>query len=59
MPDPEAAPATRAAVADQAIMLTLYDDTGHVASVEFDPLRTVGLAGRLLEAALPRLSRTW
>jgi hypothetical protein len=61
MPDPKAAPATRAAVADdgQAIMLTLYDNTGHVAAAELDPLRTVALVGRLLEAALLRLRQTW
>jgi hypothetical protein len=40
-------------------MLTLYDNTGHVAAVEPDPLRTVALAGRLLEAALPRLRQAW
>jgi hypothetical protein len=42
----------------QAIMLTLFGDTSYVAAVELDPLRTGALADRLLEAALPRLSRT-
>jgi hypothetical protein len=61
MPYPEAAPATHAAVADdgQAIMLTLYDNTGHVVAVELDPLHTMALAGRLFEVALPRLRRRW
>jgi hypothetical protein len=40
-----------------AIRMMLYDDTGTVATVEFGPVRAIGLASRLIEAAIPRLSR--
>jgi hypothetical protein len=36
--------------------LTLYSEAGTVASVELAPTRVVALAGRLIDAALPRLS---
>ena len=54
----EAAPACRAVVSDDGteIRLTLYSDAGAVASVVLDTARAVALAGRLIEAALSRLS---
>jgi hypothetical protein len=54
----EAAPACRAEVSDDGskIRLTLHSDADAVASVELDPTRVFALAGRLIDAALPRLS---
>jgi len=51
-------PASRAVVSDdgQAIRLTLYREDGKAASVELSPAAAVALAGRLIEAALPRLN---
>jgi len=36
--------------------LTLYREDGKAASVELSPAAAVALAGRLIEAALPRLT---
>ena len=54
----DVAPACRAVVSDDGteIRLTLYSDAGAVASVVLDTARAVALAGRLIEAALSRLS---
>ena len=51
-------PASRAVVSDdsQTIRLTLYAETGVVAAVELDPIRAITLAGKLIDAALPRLN---
>jgi hypothetical protein len=50
--------ASRAVVVDDGrqIRLTLYSETGAVASVTLDPVRAVALAQQLIAAALPRLS---
>jgi hypothetical protein len=50
-------PASRAVVSDdgQTIRLTLYAEIGAVAAAELDPIRAITLAGKLIEAALPRL----
>jgi hypothetical protein len=49
---------SRAVVSDDGreIRLTLYAEAGAVAAVVRDPVRAVALAGRLIAAALPRLS---
>jgi hypothetical protein len=54
----EWAPASRAVVRDdgQTIRMTLYAETGAVAAVELDPIRAVTRAGKLINAALPRLN---
>jgi hypothetical protein len=54
-----AVPATRAVVADddEEIRLTLYAEEGAVASAALDPIAAIGLAGKLIEAALLRLER--
>jgi hypothetical protein len=52
-------PASRAMVTDDGqttIRMTLYDETGAVAAVELSPVRAVGIAAELIEAALSRLS---
>jgi hypothetical protein len=53
----EAEAATRAVVADDGrqIRLTIYSETGAVAEVALDPVRAITIAGKLIEAALPRL----
>jgi hypothetical protein len=38
------------------IRLTLYGETGAVASVEVDPIRAIAIAEQLIQAALQRLS---
>jgi hypothetical protein len=50
-------PATRAVISDgsAAIRLTLYAEAGAVAAVALDPSRAIGLAGKLIAAALPKL----
>jgi hypothetical protein len=53
-------PASRAVVSDDGqttIRMTLYAETGAVAAVELDPIRAITLAGKLIEAVLPRLSK--
>jgi hypothetical protein len=54
----ETTSAARSVVSDDGstIRLTLYSEASAVASVALDPVRAVALAGRLIEAALPRLS---
>jgi hypothetical protein len=59
-PQPEPAclrPAARAVVADDGreIRLTLYAESGTVATVALDPVRAIRMAGELIEAALPKL----
>jgi hypothetical protein len=53
----EAEAAARAVVVDDGrqIRLTLYSETGAVADVALDPCRAITIAGKLIEAALPRL----
>jgi hypothetical protein len=55
----EAHPSSRAVVSDdgRTIRLALYADTGAVAAVVLDPVYAIGLANRLLAAALSRLQR--
>jgi hypothetical protein len=56
----QAALTCRGVVADapgQPIRLTLYSEPGAVASVEPDPIRSILLASKLIEAAGSRLSR--
>jgi hypothetical protein len=54
----DAATAARAAVSDdEQIRLTLYAEDHAVAAIEPEPARAVGLAGRLIEAAAPKLRR--
>jgi hypothetical protein len=55
----DAEPASRAVVSDDAkvIRLTLFAETGAVASVEVDPIRAIAVAAELIDAALPRLTR--
>jgi hypothetical protein len=50
---------TRSALPDDGEVprLTLYAEAGAVAAVELDPVRAVGLAGRLIAAASLRLRR--
>ena len=50
-------PASRAVVGDdgKTIRLTLYAETGAVALVELDPTHAIALAGKLIDAALPKL----
>jgi hypothetical protein len=47
----------RAVVSDDGreIRLTVYSEAGCVAAVALDPVRAVGLAAKLIEAAVPRL----
>jgi hypothetical protein len=54
----EAEMAARAMVSDDGreTRLTLYAEAGAAAAIVLDPIRAVTLAGRLLAAALPRLS---
>jgi uncharacterized membrane protein len=54
----DAQPATRAVVADddKEIRLMLCAEEGAVASAALDPIAAIGLAGRLIEAALLRLT---
>jgi hypothetical protein len=54
----DAEPASRAVVSDdgKVIRLTLYGETGAVASVEIDPIRAIAVAAELIDAALPRLT---
>jgi hypothetical protein len=54
----DAQPATRAVVADggEEIKLTLYGVEGAVASTALDPTAAIGLARKLIEAALLRLA---
>jgi hypothetical protein len=54
----EAEMAARAVVSDDGreTRLTLYAEAGAAAAIVLDPIRAVTLAGRLLAAALPRLS---
>jgi hypothetical protein len=49
---------SRAVVGDdgKVIRLTLYAETGIVASVEVDPIRAIAVAAELIGAALPRLT---
>lgn len=51
-------PASRAVVGDdgQTIRLTLYAETVAVAAAEIDPVHAIMLAGKLIEAALPKLA---
>jgi hypothetical protein len=52
-------PASRSVVSDdgQTIRLTLYAETGTIAAVDLDPIRAITLAGKLIDGALPRLSK--
>ena len=54
----DAKPAGRAVVSDdgKTIRLALYAKTGAVAAVELDPTRAIALAGKLIDAALPKLA---
>ena len=54
----DAKPAGRAVVSDdgKTIRLALYAETGAVAAVELDPTRAIALAGKLIDAALPKLA---
>jgi hypothetical protein len=40
---------------NQTIRPNLYAETGVVAAMDFDPIRAIGLAGKLIDAALPKL----
>ncbi|HKM73915.1 MAG TPA: hypothetical protein VJX94_28275 [Stellaceae bacterium] len=46
-------PASRAVVSDdgQAVRLTLYAEIGAIAAMDLDPIRAIGLAGKLIDGA--------